>query len=470
MPYGEPFDFEEYMKQKLADRGAAAGVGAGDETAGLQNPGKNLLAMNDSTDMDIPFGKDVETITDQDGSPKPQVPIDAPKVKLQAAAQPNVVKDTIAKKYGYGDGLDNDALRGAQDDANQARFGANIGQAFNKIGYAIAGVPGKEDNSGYQQMAKQAEVPVENIMQGRAAAIQGDQYAHMQAGQDKDSPQAQVYRAILGKVAPKALDGIDTSQLTPADAPLVNPLLEHNAKLEQAKELAALRAQAMGTKAATTASRQSNDRITKFGDALDENKGRTGEFGRQVQFVNNADRVLALKQQFPDGDIPPTQMAELASASAALISGGSHGAEATVNRFVPKTLSGSEAGIAQWLTSDPHGAGQQAFAKLMFDTAIRERAIAAGKVKQTKMSRVAQYADVEQSDPDRFNAVLSSHGLDPDEYQQFKKAGFKSAPEPRALQGGAGGGQDPKIIKYAADNGLDYEHASTILKGRGYGG
>lgn len=166
-------------------------------------------------------------------------------------------------------------------------------------------------------------------------------------------------------------------------------------------------------------------RFTAMSDALDEDKARTGEFGRQKQFVNNADRVLALRTQFPDGNLPPAQMAEFATSVASLIGSGSHAAEATVGRYVPHTSSGTVADIVQYLSNDPQGAGQQGFVKLMTDTAERERGLAQSKLKAVKYQRVASFGDMENRDKDRFNEILESQGVDPEEYQQFKKNGYK---------------------------------------------
>lgn len=233
---------------------------------------------------------------------------------------------------------------------------------------------------------------------------------------------SQVFQNMIKRLYPKDMADSDVKLLSAADAPQAMDILKLKETIEGRKDAAMLARQSKmeGT---------DNKRYTSLGDALDENKGRAGEFGRQVQFVNNADRVLQLAKQFPDLNLPPAQMGELASASASLIGGGSGAAEGTINRFVPKTLAGSAAGLAQWLTSEPHGAGQQAFVKQMMDTAQRERDLAASKLQAVKMSRVAQYSDLSTKDPAKFNAVLESHGIDPAQYADYQKNGYK-APTP----------------------------------------
>ncbi len=50
-----------------------------------------------------------------------------------------------------------------------------------------------------------------------------------------------------------------------------------------------------------------------------------------------------------------------------------------------------------------------------------------------------------------------------------KSQGFLSKAAGLVGLGGPTQTQDPKITKYASDNGLDYAHAAEILKARGYG-
>lgn len=191
------------------------------------------------------------------------------------------------------------------------------------------------------------------------------------------------------------------------------------ARLEMAKQTGEMRK----ANQLTQLGEKQSKRLSALGDAIDENKGRTGELGRQIQFVNNADRVLTLKKQFPDGNLPAAQMAELATASAGLLGGGTGAAEHTISRFVPKSASGDVAKLQEWLESEPKGAGQQAFAKQMFETAEREKALAQDKVKGAKYARVAQFSDLQ--DNAGFNSVLQSHGIEPSEYETYKNNGFK---------------------------------------------
>jgi hypothetical protein len=180
-------------------------------------------------------------------------------------------------------------------------------------------------------------------------------------------------------------------------------------------------------------------RFTTFGDALDPDKNRAGNFGTQQQIVYNAKKIQQLAAQFPDLNLPPAQVAELAQATAGMLSNGNHAAESTVDRYVPKSVGRSAAELQQWITNKPQGAEQQAFVKQMLDTAARERQLAESNVKDIKFKRVAQFSDLQKKDPATFNAILESHEVDPDEYATYQSNGFKM---PKASAPGSGAGND----------------------------
>jgi len=160
-------------------------------------------------------------------------------------------------------------------------------------------------------------------------------------------------------------------------------------------------------------------------------------------------------------------MSELASSTASLSNGGGHAAEGTINQYLPPTVSKTEAGITQWLTNNPQGSGQQKFAQMMFDTAQREKDLASSKVNAVKLSRVADYKDLAQKDPQRFNIALQSHGIDPKDYAEFASNNYQV---PQRIANPNGVGQDPKIASWANQHQLPYSQAEAILKARGYGG
>lgn len=426
-----PQDYEEYLKQLQ------------------QQPWHPPMATDDMPQNDVP---------EEPTMPRPVAR--APQASPVQMDIPSQVKQSITDKYGYPQGLGDEDIKAAQEQAADTRFYSGLGEAFSGLSHSIAGDTSPQDNSFYQNMAKGANQPVENILT-RRKGLEGQQaYQHSQMLNDPNSMQAKMAQQVtagrLG-IGARDLNGMSVSDL--AD---LEKMVAGKEGADVKKLLAEIKSQGATDARARGNDEKTNKRFSNFGEALDENKGRTGEFGRQAQFVNNSDRVLVLGQQFPDGNLPPAQMGELAQATAALVSGGSHGAEATVKRYVPHTFSGSAAGIEQWLSSDPKGAKQQGFAKLMFETANREKSLAQGKIEGIKYSRVAQFGDLEKRDPETFNAVLMSHGIEPDKYKQFKAGGYRAPQQsPAGLPG-----QDKAAVEWAQKNKND-PRAQQILQMHG---
>jgi hypothetical protein len=84
--------------------------------------------------------------------------------------------------------------------------------------------------------------------------------------------------------------------------------------------------------------------------------------------------------------------------------------------------------MTEWLTNNPTGTNQQAFVKRMMGTIQNERNMAEQQIKKTRMQRVAQFEDVRSKDPEGYENVLRSWEIDPQEYDDWKKSGYKKLP------------------------------------------
>ncbi len=412
-----------------------------------------------SLSRDLPFQPGVETVDipasgslGSSGARRPAAPAPAPREAVSRA---------IADRMGFGKDLDADALKAAQGQSADRAMMAQIGEGADQIGYAIAGGSAKSDPSFYRNLAQTANRPVENLMERRKAKLQDVDAQSKMAENDPSSELSQnlrtAYRPMLAKM------GLSDEMIENASASDLKNFFQHPvetaAKLKSMEEQKAIQMEAVKAQKELANGFKTDKRFTSLGEALDENRQRSGEFGRQAQFVNNADRALVLGKQFKDGNLPPAQVAELASAVASMVSGGSHAAEGTINRFVPKTGSGVAADVEQWLTGNPKGAGQQAFVKMMLETAEREKHLAASKVNAIKLSRVADFRDLSQSDPERFNIALQSHGIDPKDYAAFQAGGYKV---PSGMQAGNLSAEDEAAINWAKTNPTD-PRAAKIL-------
>jgi hypothetical protein len=154
--------------------------------------------------------------------------------------------------------------------------------------------------------------------------------------------------------------------------------------------------------------------LKEMGADFDPSGGRAGEFGKNQARVNAATRLLALAQN-PDGtpaNLNPQQMPEMVQSLASLISNGGQGTQAQIEHMLPKTVSGDWAKVMQWLTNEPHGAGQTAFVQNMIETAKREKEIAQQGLETVRSQRGAKHQRVLRGNPEESRKLLSGFGWD----------------------------------------------------------
>lgn len=186
----------------------------------------------------------------------------------------------------------------------------------------------------------------------------------------------------------------------------------------------------------TTGEKQSQfdqKRITAFGDALDPSKARAGSFGDSQKVVNRAERLQTLANAIPSGNLDSRQMEEIAIGLNAMLSGSNTGASEQVKSLVPKTAIGDASKLKEWLFNDPTGTNQQAFIQRMMESVAREKATAEAQIKREQLRRTPRYADLEKSSPDAFYNQLEAYGITKEEYDAWKRGGFKAV---QPVQGG----------------------------------
>jgi len=173
---------------------------------------------------------------------------------------------------------------------------------------------------------------------------------------------------------------------------------------------------------------RNQDRLTKLSMQLDPSQLTRGPFSVSKQVLDRADRLRSLddavaKYQDNNGDI--RQMKEFALGLASEIQGGNIAAQKIVEDLTPKTIQGDWKKILEWVSNNPQGADQQSFAKRMMQSVMNERGTAEQQIKKTRFQRIASYYDLKDKIPDGFNNVLLSNEVDPEEYESWKKSGFK---------------------------------------------
>lgn len=154
--------------------------------------------------------------------------------------------------------------------------------------------------------------------------------------------------------------------------------------------------------------------LKALGADFNPSSGRAGEFGKNQARVNAAKRLLALGQDEHGAprDLTPQQMPELAQGLASLISGGGAGAQSQIEHLTPQSMRGDWAKIAQWVTNEPHGTGQQAFVQNMLETAQREAQVAQQGIDQVRGQLGAKHQRILQAAPQASRKVLQGFGWD----------------------------------------------------------
>jgi hypothetical protein len=171
-----------------------------------------------------------------------------------------------------------------------------------------------------------------------------------------------------------------------------------------------------------------NDRASKLSDALDPSRLTRGPFSVSKSIMDRSDRLKTLDEYvnaYQQGNADSRQIEELAIGLNALLSGASQGAQHQVEALVPKSAIGNTKKMIEFLTNNPQGTNQQEFVKRMMGTVQNERNTAEAQIKKTRMQRIAQFEDVKEGDTNKFNNILQSWEIDPNEYDAWKASGFK---------------------------------------------
>lgn len=180
--------------------------------------------------------------------------------------------------------------------------------------------------------------------------------------------------------------------------------------------------------------------------------GRSGQAGVVQNKINSAEAALALVEQGKNqqNGLDSRQIEELALSTGRLLGAT---AMAQVQSLVPHTLFGKTQTIAEYLSSDPKGAGQQAFVDRLEETIKRELELAADQKKQFQIEQLSGHQNFKKRNPDLYNSIISSANIDPsmiDEKGRYKKPSPSAPPPPKVgdvLNGHVYLGGDPKDKK-----------------------
>lgn len=179
--------------------------------------------------------------------------------------------------------------------------------------------------------------------------------------------------------------------------------------------------------AAVTARQPENDVKTaqNLDKALDPSYYRAGAFGDSKKVFDRGERLESMidyANAYQKGGADSRQIVELATGFQSQLTGGNgRGNYQQVQDLIPHTMVGDVNKMAEWLTNNPRGARQQEFVDRMMQSVHRENATVQAQMERTKFQRLATFDDFAKRNPEQFEDMLRSNGVDPQKYADWKK-------------------------------------------------
>lgn len=346
-------------------------------------------------------------------------------------------------------------LRSAQEAVGSNQLGAGIQRGGAQIGAAIAGI--KPDYTNIEAQEKDAKAPVQRLEEKLKVSDQQEKLNDAKEMSDPNSNTSKMLRKFAEKFGMKLPDNVAGKHIEKVAPYIVNAFNAEESRktrleIEKDKnETRKLAAEAAGTEKKNKAL---DSEVGKLRETLDPNKMRGGNLAKSQAMKNAAERIEALLQQFPDGNVPKAQTTEVATAVAALISGGNPQSQHQIDSIVPDSMRGNAQDIASWFTNNPLGREQQAFIKLLGHTTAREKEVAERQIKEAQIAKLGGFTKLKEGDPERYKSTLSGFGINEEDVIDGKYISPKIK-------------QQIQIFK-ANNPGVSDQEAFKALKSAGY--
>jgi hypothetical protein len=177
-------------------------------------------------------------------------------------------------------------------------------------------------------------------------------------------------------------------------------------------------------------------RFTSLSEALDPSKASSrSAMGSAAIAAQRAERLQSLAKAFPSGQLRAPEIVELATGLNQMIGGSI--AVSQIQDLVPHSAIGNSNKFVEWLTNEPTGADQGKLVDRMLGSIDRESYTANQQIKRAQFARVASFKDLEAKDKNKFEDVLASQGVSPNEYHQWVSGGhqhIEAVKEPEAVE------------------------------------
>lgn len=367
-----------------------------------------------------------------------------PTLDLQRViASPTVspeLKAAATKKLGVSD-YSPDARQAIVDQNSGFDTGGVFGGALASLGAAFQG---KDSMSAANNVLNQRRTLKNDRLaqfdQGRIAAEDSEK-------NDPTSRKSKVIQDTVRKLYPNTLSDEQIANLTAADSDLILKPLELKQKMDQVKATQQMAhedrmARNEYTKGVLNdrATAKANEADNKDAQNLDKHlslgwSGRSGQAGVVQGKINAAEAAEALLEQAKTqpGGLDSRQIEELSQSTARLLGGGGAQASGRVEALVPHTFWGKAQSLKEYLTNHPTGSGLQAFTERMADTIKREKELAQNQKRQFQVEGLAAFSRLKKNNPDLYNSILSSKGIDPSMINE--KGQYQAPAETKVING-----------------------------------
>ncbi len=369
------------------------------------------------------------------GSPEQLTP--APQAPQQPPPMNPQVQDMVMQKFNLGPYTQENRDKLAKD--NEVGFGDKAQAALASIGAGFLGRDPASAGMGVLDRAKQgAKAKLDAFDQGRQAKVQdytlNQQVTKDQHENDKFDPDSDTSlsaRKMIEANFPQIAKsyGENWANVTAGDMDTIFKPLQLREQIEGRKESVRLANMSREDARKERSQTKMDSDTQKDAQALEKTlsqgwSARGGQAGVIQGKVNAAEAAEALLDQAKTqaGGLDSRQIEELAQSTARLLGGGQQ-ASGRVEALVPRTWLGRAQSMKEYLSNNPQGQDMQAFTDRMADTIKREKALAKNQMQQYQVQSLASHDRLRRNNPDLYNQILDSHGLNQDVVQRISKGG-----------------------------------------------
>jgi len=178
------------------------------------------------------------------------------------------------------------------------------------------------------------------------------------------------------------------------------------------------------------------NRLKAMGDDLDADKQVNNPYGIAARGYDRSKRLESLVSRYKDLNLDQRETEELAIGLNSILSGSNQSAQEQVKSLVPKSIIGNVQKLKEWLVNEPQGLNQQKFVQRMYNDVKREADTMYNQLMEKGSKKISKYNDIinnlegldEQEKQDiqqQYNDIITSRGIDLNDYNTWKKGGFK---------------------------------------------